>query len=178
MLYLDKLLAQFAYPLGLALTLSLLALFARGRRRWGGILLLAAVGWLWFWSLPIVSDTVRHTLEGQFPNAPIATLPPADVIVALGGGINAGPPDRPYPDLGAAADRIWHAARSEVEKVGDEWVVGADGFDAHPVGGADWRKAPPRDNRRRPGVEPAAPASIRSLCMLSVNLRRNGATTK
>ena len=49
MLYLDKLLAQLAYPLGLALTLSLLALglFARGRRRWGGILLLAAVGWLW-----------------------------------------------------------------------------------------------------------------------------------
>ncbi len=113
MLYLDKLLAQLAYPLGLALTLSLLALglFAGGRRRGGGILLLAAVGWLWLWSLPIVADTVRHALEGQFPNAPIATLPTADVIVVLGGGITAGPPDGLYPDLGAAADRVWHAAR-------------------------------------------------------------------
>lgn len=29
----------------------------------------------------------------------------------LGGGITAGPPDGLYPDLGAAADRVWHAAR-------------------------------------------------------------------
>ncbi len=29
----------------------------------------------------------------------------------LGGGITAGPPTGPYPDLGAAADRVWHAAR-------------------------------------------------------------------
>lgn len=113
MLYLDKLLAQLADPLGAALILGGLALrlAARGRRRWGTAAALLALGSLGIGSLPVVSDALRLSLEGQFPNLPIAALPTADAIVVLGGGITAGPPTGPYPDLGAAADRVWHAAR-------------------------------------------------------------------
>ena len=113
MLYLDKFLAQFAYPLGFSLGLGLLALLlaALGRRRWGAGLALAALGWLGLWSLPAVSDALRLSLEGRFPNRPVVELPAADAVVVLGGGIDAEPPGWPYPDLRAAADRVWHAAR-------------------------------------------------------------------
>ena len=112
-LYLDKLLAQCAYPLGLSLMACLLALpfLARGRTRAGLGLILAAVGWLWFWSLPVVSDGLRLTLEQRFHNADVADLPRADAVVVLGGAMDAGPPGYPYPNLGPAADRVWHAAR-------------------------------------------------------------------
>jgi len=113
MLYLDKVLSQLAYPLGLSLGLCLLALLVLtwGRRRWAAGLILMAVVWVGSWSLPVVSDALRESLEGQFANRPIAALPAAEVAVVLGGAMRAGPPEWPYPDLGAAADRIWHAAR-------------------------------------------------------------------
>jgi uncharacterized SAM-binding protein YcdF (DUF218 family) len=112
-LYLDKLLAQMGYPLGLSLTLCLLGLLllVLGRRRWCGWIILVAVSWLWFWSLPVVADALRLSLEGRFANVSVAELPTADAAVVLGGGMEAGPPGWPYPDLGPAADRIWHAAR-------------------------------------------------------------------
>ena len=70
MLYLDKLLAQLAYPLGTALSLGWLALLlaARGRRRWGTAAALLALGGLGIWSLPVVSDALRLSLEGRYPN--------------------------------------------------------------------------------------------------------------
>ncbi|AUB83856.1 YdcF family protein [Candidatus Thiodictyon syntrophicum] len=112
-LYLDKLLGQLAYPLGLSLTLCLLGLLllALGRRRWGLGTLLVAVVWLGVWSLPAVSDALRQSLEGRFANLAVAELPVAEAAVVLGGAIDAGPPGWPYPDLGSAADRVWQAAR-------------------------------------------------------------------
>jgi uncharacterized SAM-binding protein YcdF (DUF218 family) len=97
--------------LSLGLCLLALLLLALGRRRWGAGLMLAAVGWLTLWSLPAVSDALRLSLERQFPNQPVAELPAADAVVVLGGGIHPGPPGWPYPDLDAAADRVWQAAR-------------------------------------------------------------------
>jgi uncharacterized SAM-binding protein YcdF (DUF218 family) len=113
MLYLDKLLSQLAYPLGFSLCLTLLALLLFGlrRRRWGAAVLTLSLLWLGLWSLPVVSDALRRSLEGQFANRSVADLPTADAIVVLGGGITPAPPDWPYPDLGQGADRVWHAAR-------------------------------------------------------------------
>lgn len=113
MLYLDKLLTQLAYPLGFCLILSLLALvlFGLRRRRWGLNCLGVAVVWLGLWSLPVVSDTLRLSLEGRFENRPVADLPTADAVVVLGGGITPVPPAWPYPDLSQGADRVWQAAR-------------------------------------------------------------------
>jgi uncharacterized SAM-binding protein YcdF (DUF218 family) len=112
-LYLDKLLAQLAYPLGLSLSLCLvsLPLLAWRQRRWNAAVVALAVSWLGFWSLPVVSDALRLSLEGRFANESVAALPAADVAVVLGGGIDSGPPSWPYPNLGGAADRVWHAAR-------------------------------------------------------------------
>jgi uncharacterized SAM-binding protein YcdF (DUF218 family) len=111
--YLDKLLSQLAYPLGLALTLVSLAwlLLLLGRRRLGLISLALGILWLFFWSMPSVSDRLRLSLEGQLIAAPVETLPALDALVVLGGGIRGAPPGWSYPDLGRAADRVWHAAR-------------------------------------------------------------------
>ncbi|MBK1702336.1 YdcF family protein [Thiococcus pfennigii] len=114
MLYLDKLLVQLAYPLGLSLALALMALLllGLGRRRLGGTALAVAIGWLWLWSLPAVSDAVRLSLEGRFANQAVSAVPAADVVVVLGGGVYGAPRDWPYPNLGPAADRVWQAARA------------------------------------------------------------------
>lgn len=114
MLLLLKLLSQLAYPL---LTSWVLAagggmLLWRNRRRAGGLLLALALAWLWMWSTPAFSDWVRAGLEQRYPPVPVEELPSADVIVVLGGAMDAAkPPQRLYPDLGSAADRVWHAAR-------------------------------------------------------------------
>ena len=114
MLLLTKILSQIAYPLLTTLLLAIGAgiLFWRGRRRLGGWLLSIALGWLWLWSTPAFSDWLRATLEQRYPPAPLEQLPAADAIVVLGGAMEAAaPPLRPDPNLGAAADRVWHAAR-------------------------------------------------------------------
>ncbi|MDG4550522.1 MAG: YdcF family protein [Candidatus Contendobacter sp.] len=114
MLLLTKVLSQLAYPLSTALLLAVGAgvLLWRGRRRSGGWLLALALGWLWLWSTPAFSDWVRATLEQRHPPVLLAQLPAADAIVVLGGVTEAAaPPLRPDPNLSAAIDRIWYAAR-------------------------------------------------------------------
>lgn len=114
MLFLTKVLSQLVYPLLASLLLAASAgiLLWRGRRRLGGSLLSIALGWLWLWSTPAFSDWLRATLEQRYPPALLAQLPAADAIVVLGGAMEAAaPPLRPDPNLGAAADRAWHAAR-------------------------------------------------------------------
>jgi uncharacterized SAM-binding protein YcdF (DUF218 family) len=113
MLYLDKLLTQLAYPLGFSIVVAVLALvlLIAGRRRSGLLALSAGILWLGLWSIPIVSDALRLSLEGRFGREPVGALPAADAVLVLGGGIRGGPPDWPDPDLGRASDRVWHAAR-------------------------------------------------------------------
>lgn len=113
MLYDDKIVAQLAYPLGLSLSLSVLALLLMALRRppLAMSALALAVIWTGTWSLPVVSASLRMSLEGRFANQPVADLPAAGAVVVLGGGISSVPPDWPYPDLGRGADRVWHASR-------------------------------------------------------------------
>lgn len=113
MLYLDKIISQLAYPLNLSLWLALLALvlLVASWRRLGVVVLGLAVAWLWLWSLPVVSDGLQRSLEGRFANTVLEALPDAEAVILLGGGVRGAPLDWPYPDLGASADRVWHAAR-------------------------------------------------------------------
>lgn len=114
MLLLAKILSQLVYPLLASLLLAAWAgvLLRRNHRRSGGVLLTIALGWLWLWSTPAFSDWLRATLEQRFPPVAVEELPTADAIVVLGGALEAAkPPERLYPDLGSAADRVWHAAR-------------------------------------------------------------------
>lgn len=114
---LAKLVTAALAPLGTALLLGLAGLAlaataAPARRRLGLKLLAFALGWLWLWSLPVASRALRAALEAQAGPARVEALPPAPAIVVLGGSMRAArPPDHPQPDLGAAADRAWHAAR-------------------------------------------------------------------
>ncbi len=113
MLYLDKLLSQLAYPLGFSISLALLSflLLSLGRRRSGLLAMAIGILWVGLWSLPVVSDGLRLSLENRFAREPATALPQVDAIVVLGGGISGSPRDWPDPDLGSAADRVWHGAR-------------------------------------------------------------------
>jgi uncharacterized SAM-binding protein YcdF (DUF218 family) len=112
-LYLDKILSQLIYPLGTSLLLIVIALIGLllGRRRLAGSAVVVALAWLGIWSLPAVSDQLRLSLESRHPQVAAEELPSADVIILLGGGMQATPPNWPYPGLGSSADRVWHAAR-------------------------------------------------------------------
>jgi len=110
---LAKLVTSLVSPLGTALLLGLLALFLSFRRhmRAAAVVGICAVAWLWLWSTPAGSLSLRTYLESQHPALPVAALPKADAIVVLGGAVS--PPEAPRldVDLGSAADRVWHAAR-------------------------------------------------------------------
>jgi uncharacterized SAM-binding protein YcdF (DUF218 family) len=105
-------------PLGTGLLFVLLGLLlagacasrpARRTGRW-----LAMAGWLWLfvWSTPLASQSLRAWLERQPGPRLVDDVPPAPAIVVLGGGVaGATPPWRAYPDMGSGADRVWHAAR-------------------------------------------------------------------
>ncbi len=109
-----KLLSLFVFPLGTALSALVGAIiaFRVGWRRTAQVLVAGAAGWLWFWSMPVVSDALRASLEAQFPFRPAADFPQADVIVVLGGGVQgAALEGRAMPHLGGGADREWFAAQ-------------------------------------------------------------------
>lgn len=113
---LNDLVTTFVSPLGTAFCLWALSLLLllRGnawRRRGlavGGI----GFAWLLLWSLPLASDALRGQVENQAGPRELAALSTRAVAVVLGGGVSGPhPPQRPDPDLGASADRVWHAAR-------------------------------------------------------------------
>ena len=113
MYYLNKFVWAMVNPLAIGILLVAAGLlFACLRRRKACIgLLVAAVAWLWLWSMPLVADALGASLESEFPPTPVERLPQADAIVLLGGGMNAATNVCPHPNLCAASDRVWHAAR-------------------------------------------------------------------
>lgn len=100
-------------PLGTALLLGAAALVL-GALRWrrlSGAAALLGLAWLWAWSMPVASLWLRGSLEHRYPPLALQGLPSAQAIVVLGGGISPPAAGRPWPDLSAAADRMWHASR-------------------------------------------------------------------
>ncbi len=113
-----KLVSALISPLGTALLLGLFAVIVGlvahrvWLRRLGWLAGVFAVGWLWLWSTPLSSEALRGWIEDQAGPRVLAEVPASEVMVVLGGGVS-GPrlPRRPDPDLNAAGDRLWHAAR-------------------------------------------------------------------
>lgn len=100
-------------PLTVSLLLGLLALVFFWLRHWktASLLAVSAVGGLWVAGTPAFSYMLSSSLERQHPFQKAEAHSGADVIVVLGGGLSgASPPRRPEFDMGAAADRVWHAA--------------------------------------------------------------------
>jgi uncharacterized SAM-binding protein YcdF (DUF218 family) len=110
---LSKLVIWLLSPLGTALCLAGLALLLAWRQRLRSSMALGTLAfvWLWAWSMPVLSHWLGSVLEGQHPQAPIASLEPAQAVVVLGGGI-APPSGKSFEiNLNTAADRVWFAAR-------------------------------------------------------------------
>lgn len=93
-----------------AIGLAVLAARARGRKYVVAGLVWLAV-WLWVWSMPALFMLMNKPIERMYPSRAVADYPQADAIVLLGGGMSAATAKYVYPDLGDAADRVWHAAR-------------------------------------------------------------------
>ena len=113
MYYLNKIVWAMVNPFAIGMLLMLAGLvFACLRRRKTCVgLLVSAVAWMWFWSMPLVADAFGASMESEFGPVPVDVLPQADAIILLGGGMSAATNACPYPNLCAAADRAWHAAR-------------------------------------------------------------------
>jgi uncharacterized SAM-binding protein YcdF (DUF218 family) len=113
MYILSKFVIALISPLGAALFLSgcalLLGLFRFRRLAWTVGLFV----WIWLgvWSLPVASDRLRATLEGQFPPVTVSALPVVDAIVVLGGGVTPPSMGSDMPNLEGGADRVWFGAR-------------------------------------------------------------------
>lgn len=170
---LSKLVIAAISPLGTALLLGLagLALAASGRavrRRRGLWLVAGALGWLLIWSMPIASDSLRGWLEQEAGPRAIEALPAARAVVVLGGSMRGPrPPQRLHPDLGAAADRLWHAAR--LYRAGKAPLLVLSGGTAHAG------EAPEAEAMRQFLVELGVPASAMVLEPASVTTAQNAA---
>lgn len=110
--YAEKLLTALALPPAGPILLALVGLMLAWRDwRFGKTIVVLALAALWVLSMPVVSDALKYSLERRFPPLAMEEVPNADAIVALGGGIQPASSRNPYPDLGAASDRYWHAWR-------------------------------------------------------------------
>ena len=114
---LNKFVGVVLNPLAIALLVAMLGfvLIVRNRKRPGICALGLAIVWLWFWSTSIVTWIVGYPLErvflvdGRVPT--VESLPNADAIVLLGGGIGINTNMSAYADMATSADRIWQTAR-------------------------------------------------------------------
>ena len=113
-------------PLVGAIVGGVLLAWKHGWRRVAGAgLLFASLAFLWFESTPVCLKLVGCPLERPYLAAQTAeSLPTADAIVILGGGMGKFS-GMAYPEMFDAADRVWHAAR--LWKAGKAPVIVASG---------------------------------------------------
>lgn len=102
---LSKLLPLAVYPLGLALLLHLAALLGH-RRRWAPWLSSAGLALLWLAATPLVSRELLWGLEEQATRLTPRTLPRADAVLVLGGGLRPALAPRRRVELAEAGDRL------------------------------------------------------------------------
>ena len=110
-------------PLLVGLTALALAAFflVRCSRKIALSLLVFALCWLWFFSSGGAYVLLGGRLERMFPPSEVETLPCADAVVVLGGGVDSCTNVLKYAELYSAADRAAHAAR--IIKAGKAPVV-------------------------------------------------------
>ena len=103
--YFSKLLPQLLYPLGLGLLLQLIAISGR-KRRWA--LPLSITGWLVIAlpAMPVVSDALLRQLEDQAAALTPKSIPKADAVLVLGGGIRPAPTKGLGVEVNEAGDRL------------------------------------------------------------------------
>jgi uncharacterized SAM-binding protein YcdF (DUF218 family) len=106
--FLSKFLPPLIYPLGLAIALVAFAFLLRKRPRLRAAAEIAALLLLLLASNRWVSYSLARTLEWQY--IPAGEIPPADVIILLGGATEPAQAPRPQVEVNSAGDRILYAA--------------------------------------------------------------------
>lgn len=108
-----KLLPYLLYPtmwIALLMLAALILLWRRAHTKamfaLGSALVLVCV-----FANPRVGAFLWGSLEAFYPAQSLQTLPTADAIVLLGGGVELAAPPRLEPDLNDASDRLWYAAK-------------------------------------------------------------------
>ncbi len=120
MFWLNKIVGFFLNPLMIGMLLFACGFLLRLLPRWrlcrangraAVWLHVAGAVWLWFWGCNATTRLLGVPLERDFPPMLAASLPTADAVLVLGGGMRAsGEPCR-YPEMHMGADRAWHGAR-------------------------------------------------------------------
>ncbi len=90
-----------------------LILLRKGRTNMGKRVVLGGAVLLFLMSWSPLVDILGIWLEKEYPPMKAEACSDADVIIVLGGGVGAMPPEvnYPYPLLSDAGDRVWHGAR-------------------------------------------------------------------
>src|SRR5262252_4176853 len=112
-LFLSKLLPLFLYPIGLSLSLGLIAALCSllNFRRLALSSIGSAMIILWIGSTPFFANRAIASLERQYPPRTMAQTPEADVAIVLGGALGQPLPPRVEVNLSGAAGRVLHASR-------------------------------------------------------------------
>jgi uncharacterized SAM-binding protein YcdF (DUF218 family) len=111
-LVLSKIIPIFVYPFGLSLLLLGIASALRRRPGVTRILCFGSFVLLFLFSSGTISQLLLRSLEDQYTQLPVESIPTADVIVVLGGGTSRGPAaPGGAPELTGSADRLFYAAR-------------------------------------------------------------------
>lgn len=106
-----KLLAIPFYPLGCSLVLIMAGLLLlRLRRKHGPLLIAIGTALLYILATPFVSRLLIRLLEEPYFNLEALPRDCSAIVVLGGGGIPMGP-QRKYPEVSEAGDRLLHAAR-------------------------------------------------------------------
>ena len=117
MYYLNKIIGFLISPIGGAIAGLVIAVVCAWLKRvrlakWIGGVTLAG---LWIWATPLMSRIVGASLEREFlveGKVPtIESIPQAEAIVLLGGGMGGDTNICEYAEMWASADRVWQAAR-------------------------------------------------------------------
>lgn len=107
-----KLLPYALYPTTWIVLLLLVAMLLswRSRKSFAFAALLGATAVTLIFASPATANFLWQSLESRYPPQAVDTLPRADAIVLLGGGVGLPAPPRLAPDLNDSADRLWLAA--------------------------------------------------------------------
>ncbi len=108
---LSKVLSAFFDPFLIALLLAVGSILFWRRRRVAFWLLAGSLFLLLILSVPPVALALTRSLEGQFPDAEIARIPPAPALVVLGGTIHMPSPEHRLSGLIEPSDRLLLAYR-------------------------------------------------------------------
>ncbi len=122
MVWLNKVVWYMLMPMTigcLLVSIGLVLSWSR-KRRAAMVALLGALLWFWVWGTQAFYRVLGGMLENPYPPQRVETMPAADAIVVLGGGMGCNT-NLPYAEMWSAGDRVWHASR--LYKAGKATVV-------------------------------------------------------